>query len=287
MHEPVQLAETPAGDSRGGSSSPQPLSQRLISSIISRIGTKQRLRSGQLPDLVAGSGHRLRRGKHVQIATVATEAVAVVPEREAQEVQALRPVGSASPSRVFSRLIVSRNRPSSSPFDPVDQPAGLIARQDDEVIRVPHQLGLGPGRRDRRHGRTPSRTSAGRGSPAAAKSLRPCGVPCLGRVAVVFALLVGLDDGTFQPHADQRQHRAVGDPSLQTLHQLIVRNRVEVRLQIRVVHLPIARRRGAGGSRRSPDGRSGPDETRTSCPGSPPRRSARAPATPPFARSGL
>jgi site-specific DNA recombinase len=32
-------------------------------------------------------------------------------------------------------------------------------------------------------------------------------------------VLVGLDNGAFQPHADQLQHRAVGNPSLQTLEQ--------------------------------------------------------------------
>ena len=48
---------------------------------------------------------------------------------------------------------------------------------------------------------------------------------------------VGLDGRAFQPHADQLQHGAVGNPSLQTLDQCIMWNRVEVRLQIRVVDL--------------------------------------------------
>ena len=44
---------------------------------------------------------------------------------------------------------------------------------------------------------------------------------------------VGLDDGTLQPHADQLQHGAVGDPSFQTLDQCIMRNRIKVRFHIR------------------------------------------------------
>jgi hypothetical protein len=62
----------------------------------------------------------------------------------------------------------------------------------------------------------------------------PCGVPSLGREILVLRL----DDGTFQPHADQLQHRAVGNPSLQTLNQRIMRNRIKVRFQIRVVDFP-------------------------------------------------
>ena len=70
----------------------------------------------------------------------------------------------------------------------------------------------------------------------------PCGVPCLGRVILVLTVLVGLDDGAFQPHADQLQHRAVGDPSLQTFDQCIMRDRIEVRFQVRVVDLRETRR---------------------------------------------
>ena len=111
--------------------------------------------------------------------------------------------------------------------------------------------------------------------------------PLLGSSDLGSTVFVGLDDGTFQPHADQLQHRAVGDPSLQTLDQCIMRDRVEVRFQIRVIDLPKPGGRRADGSRRSPDERSVLDETQRSSPGSPPQRSARAPARPPFERSGL
>ncbi len=45
--------------------------------------------TGQLSNPIACTGHRLGRGKHVEIATVATEKIAVVSQRETQKVQAL------------------------------------------------------------------------------------------------------------------------------------------------------------------------------------------------------
>jgi site-specific DNA recombinase len=51
------------------------------------------------------------------------------------------------------------------------------------------------------------------------------------------SLLVSFEHGSFQPHPDQRQHRTIGDPLLQTGHQLVVRNRVEVGLEVSVVNL--------------------------------------------------
>ena len=65
----------------------------------------------------------------------------------------------------------------------------------------------------------------------------PLGDSLLGPGGASSSLLIGLDNGTLQELADQRQHRAVGDPSLQTLDQSIVGDRVEVRFQIRVVDL--------------------------------------------------
>ena len=59
----------------------------------------------------------------------------------------------------------------------------------------------------------------------------------LGPSGASSSLLVGLENGTVQEPADPHQHRAVGDPSFQTLDQGIVRDRVEVRFQIRVVDL--------------------------------------------------
>ena len=55
--------------------------------------------------------------------------------------------------------------------------------------------------------------------------------------------LVGLlDHRCFQPQANQFQHRAITDPHAQASHQLVVRDRIEVPLQVGVVHFPIARR---------------------------------------------
>ena len=66
----------------------------------------------------------------------------------------------------------------------------------------------------------------------------PCGVPFCGRLpsALRPSLSGGSTTGALQPHPDQLQHRPVHDPHAQARHQLVVRNRIEVALQVRVVH---------------------------------------------------
>ncbi len=50
-------------------------------------------------------------------------------------------------------------------------------------------------------------------------------------------VFVGLDHGTLQPHADQLQNLAIGNASLQAFDQGIMRDGIEVRLQVGVIHL--------------------------------------------------
>ena len=57
----------------------------------------------------------------------------------------------------------------------------------------------------------------------------------LGRIIRAIAFF---DDQSLQPHPDQLQHAPIGDSLLHTLEKILARNRVEVRLKIRVVHLP-------------------------------------------------
>jgi hypothetical protein len=52
------------------------------------------------------------------------------------------------------------------------------------------------------------------------------------------ARVVGFDDGSVQPSLDEGQDRAVHHPHTQALEQLIVWNRVEVTLQVSIVHFP-------------------------------------------------
>ena len=52
---------------------------------------------------------------------------------------------------------------------------------------------------------------------------------------------VGLLHRRFQPHLDQMQHRAVGDPPGHAAHQLCVGNAVEVPAQVRIHYLPMSR----------------------------------------------
>ncbi len=60
--------------------------------------------------------------------------------------------------------------------------------------------------------------------------------PLLGPTHSGSPVRVRLEDGGFQPEADQPQDRAVRDPDLQAFEQRIMRDRVEIRLQVRVVH---------------------------------------------------
>ena len=191
--------------------------------------------TGQLANAIVGTGHRLGRGKYVEIATVATEKIAVVSQRETQKVQALARVMKLDDLR-FLAVDGELESAFEQSFDPVDQLPGLIACQDHEVIGVPHELGVGPATGTVRTVepllepvQVEIRQQGGY-NPTLRRSLR-------GSSDFGSASLVGLDDRTFQPHADQLQHRAVGDPSFQALDQCIMRDRIKVRFQIRVIDL--------------------------------------------------
>jgi site-specific DNA recombinase len=99
---------------------------------------------------------------------------------------------------------------------------------DEQEVRIVYRVSPSPFEGSPQQGR--SQHCWGRDDPSLRRPLprsRRCGPPAL----------VGLDHGGLQPLEDQPQHRAVGDPSLQALPQGIMRDRVEVRLQVRVVHL--------------------------------------------------
>jgi site-specific DNA recombinase len=61
------------------------------------------------------------------------------------------------------------------------------------------------------------------------------------RLRRVARSLARFNHDRLQPHADQDQDRSVHHPHPHAGQQLVVRNRVEVRLQVRVVYLPTAR----------------------------------------------
>jgi len=98
---------------------------------------------GQHSNLVAGTGDRLCRGKNVEIAMGATEAIAVVSQRETQKVQTLTRFMQLDDAR-FLAVNGELKSPFQESLDPGDQASALIARQDHKVIGVPHQLGVGP-----------------------------------------------------------------------------------------------------------------------------------------------
>ena len=63
----------------------------------------------------------------------------------------------------------------------------------------------------------------------------PCGEPCTG-----VHLSRPLQDIGFQPAADQIEHPAIDDLVLDPCHQRVVRNRIEVRLQVGIHHVGVA-----------------------------------------------
>jgi hypothetical protein len=86
--ETVQLMERRGGITVAEVIPPTPEVEVHVTDQI-RDRDKTTSRARQFPKLVTGTGLGLRRGDHVQIATVAAVKVAVVAQRETQEVQAL------------------------------------------------------------------------------------------------------------------------------------------------------------------------------------------------------
>ena len=88
-------------------------------------GHEASLGSRQFPDLVPNSCQCLVRGRHVEITTIATEQVAVIPQRKPEEGQAFTRLAHLDDARF---LTVNRQPESSfeQPFDPADQLPGLV-----------------------------------------------------------------------------------------------------------------------------------------------------------------
>jgi len=64
------------------------------------------------------------------------------------------------------------------------------------------------------------------------------GRPLLGAKSFRMAVGVRLHDDRFQPHPNQAQHRAIHDSHSHRRQQLVVRDRVEVPFQIRIINFP-------------------------------------------------
>ena len=99
---------------------------------------------------------------------------------------------------------------------------------DEQEVRIVYRVSPPPSERGPQH--SDLQRCRGRADP-------PLRRPLLGPGRARSSRRVGLDHRAGQPHADQPQRRAVGEPPLQALEQRIVGNRLEVRLQVRVVHL--------------------------------------------------
>jgi Family of unknown function (DUF5372) len=250
-----------------------------------RDGHEGPLRAGRSPKLLPGAGLRLRRGVHAEVATSAAEPVADVPQREPQEgptFARLVPLDAA-------RLLTVNGPPGAAverPFDPVPQPPGVIPGQDHEVIGVAHQVGWGPRRRAVGSGDLLLEPVPGEVRPLRGRRLR-LGASPAGVDAPLFSRSRPSRRGGHSAlggSAPGPSGRRSGPPGLGAPPRAgSCRSTTSGPRRTP----PSTRRPRAGGSRRSLEGHPCPDGTQTSCPGSPPQRSARAPAAPPLGRSGL
>ena len=170
---------------------------------------------------------RLVRREHVQITAVAAFEIAVVPEREPQEGQRrarFRQLHHACLLAIDRQLEATFQRR----FHPILQTSALVAGQDDEVIRVPHQAGLGPCAGAIVAVEPLARTSAGTRWPARARSLPLAASPASSRWPSCGPGRPFSTIGASSHKRIRRQHRAIGDPHPKTIHQLVVRDRIEV-----------------------------------------------------------
>src|ERR1039458_5493531 len=163
-------------------------------------------------------------------------------------------------------------------FNPVPQAGPLKARQHHKIIGVTHQLGtcpLGWPMGSMKQLVEPMQihvTEQRRNHPA-------LGTPFTGPTpSLRLALPPRLYDWGLQPHPDQLEHTPVHHAHAHASQKLVVRNRIEVAFQIRVIHRLIpGLHMPAYLLQRSPEGTpgpTGPDETHRSNPRNLLRRSA-------------
>ena len=88
-------------------------------------GDETPLEPGQFSYPVAGTGHRLGRGKDVEITMGATVKIAVVSQPETQKVQALTRLMQLDDARLLAVHSELKSR-LQQVLNPVDQAAGLI-----------------------------------------------------------------------------------------------------------------------------------------------------------------
>jgi len=98
----------------------------------------------RFPKLVPVRLHRLARGNYIQIPVTATSKISVIPERVPQKLHAGSGLSKVDDLRLGP--IQLKTQPGFDlGLDKTGQPAALVMRQNHKVIRITHDLGIGPG----------------------------------------------------------------------------------------------------------------------------------------------
>src|SRR6266446_4500489 len=180
--------------------------------------------------------HGFLRWMHIEVLVCAPFEVAIVPQREPEEVQACSFLLQVDQSCLLP-VDLQPHPLLQLRLDEGAQALALMARQHHEVIGVAHQLCLCPVRR-------PCRRME---HLVEVVQVEVCQQrrdhPALGRAACRPGGLRRppwgggwFDHFGFQPAAEQVEDRPVCDPHTHTGHELVVRYRVEVPLEVRVIH---------------------------------------------------
>src|ERR1035437_6492088 len=232
---------------------------------------------GHLVQLLPLLLQSFRRRTHIQIPPPAPLQVLGVAERESQRVQTRSFFLQIHHPR-FLPIDLQPQPAFELRFNPPRQASSLIARHHHEVVGIAHHLGTRPlgwpiGSMKQLvepmqiHVTEQRRNHPALGTPLA----RPT-------PALRLALLTRLYDWGLQPHPDQLEDAPVHHAHAHASQKLLVRNRIEVAFEVRVIHRLIpGLHMTAYLLQRSPEGTPVPsaqDETHRSNPRNPLRRSA-------------
>src|SRR6266404_1373573 len=194
------------------------------------------LLADRLSQCLSPARHRFLRGVQVQISMLASVEVAIIPKREPQKLQACSLLPQIDYPR-FLPIDLQTHPGFQLLLDVGAQLRALMACQHHEIIGVAHQLCLRPVRRSFR--RVEHLVEIMQVEVCQQRGDHPALWRAACRPRDLLRPTWGggwLDHFDFQPTADQAQDGSVCDPHAQTGHQLVVWDRVEVSLQVRVIH---------------------------------------------------
>jgi len=190
---------------------------------------------GPFPNLISQTRYGFLRGNDIKVSLVSSLQVPVIAKGKSQKVQRY----SLLPHLYNVRLVPVHSKSKvcfQLPLYPSRDAGAYVSSQNQEVIGISDQSGLGRLVRPLRflmkafiHCMKIDIGQQGRDHP----SLRGALIDLLSRSSLSL-----LYHRASKPHPNQLQHRSICNPSLYPPHQTIMRYRVKVARQIRVIHLP-------------------------------------------------